>query len=231
MNTFEVQMQAFWAEVQEVYNKVDRKNYTYYMFQTDYHKNPDLMIVGINPGGGTEGDPSPILQHCTDYNNYTDGDSQWCGRVRELFDYGNNEYLSNILQNCVGTNRCYINTPNADILEDIYKNNSEKIFRSVHSERLIPFKNKTGELLDSLINIIKPKHILTFGSDVFKHLVGNKIKYNTIGSREMKIGYTKYETINIPVGYIPNPSGINNKHFPANKMKEWSNTIAEFMNL
>ena len=116
-------------------------------------------------------------------------------------------------------------------MKEIYKNNSEKIFSSVHSKKLIPFKNKAGELLDTLINIIRPQHILTFGSDEFKHLVGNRIKHDTIGSREMKFGYTKYENIKIPVGYIPNPSGINNRHFPADKMKEWSNTITEFMNL
>ncbi|MEE1103336.1 MAG: hypothetical protein U0L21_04215 [Alistipes sp.] len=124
MNTFEEQMQTFWMEVQEIYNNIDRRNYTYYMFQTDYRENPDLMIIGINPGGETNGNPNPILEHCEDYNNYTDGDSLWCSRIRELFDFGNDEYLSNILRNCVGTNRCYINTPNKDILEEIYKSNS-----------------------------------------------------------------------------------------------------------
>ena len=33
MNTFEEQMQTFWMEVQEIYNNIDRRNYTYYMFQ------------------------------------------------------------------------------------------------------------------------------------------------------------------------------------------------------
>ena len=230
MNTFEEQMQTFWMEVQEIYNNIDRKNYTYYMFQTDYRENPDLMIVGINPGGETNGNPNPILEHCEDYNNYTDGDSLWCSRIRELFDFGNDEYLSNILRNCVGTNRCYINTPNKDILEEIYKSNSEKIFDSIHSNKLIPFKNKAGELLFTLIDIIKPKHILTLGSDVFSHLVGAK-HVNTIGSCEMKIGYPKCGNSKIPVGYIPNPSGINNKYFSATKMKEWPKTITEFMNL
>ena len=231
MNTFEVQMQAFWAEVQEVYNKVDRKNYTYYMFQTDYYENPDLMIVGINPGGGTEGNPDSILQHCEGYNNYIEGDSLWCTRVRELFDYENDEYLSNVLRNCVGTNRCFINTPNKNTLEEIYKLNSEEIFDSAYSNKSIPFKNKTGELLDVLINIIRPKHILTFGNNEFKHVTGNKRVYNAIGSRGMKIGCSKYENIKIPVGYIPNPSGINNKYFSADKIKEWPKTITEFMKL
>ena len=230
MNTFEEQMQTFWMEVQEIYNNIDRRNYTYYMFQTDYRENPDLMIVGINPGGETNGNPNPILEHCEDYNNYTDGDSLWCSRIRELFDFGNDEYLSNILRNCVGTNRCYINTPNKDILEEIYKSNSEKIFDSIHSNKLIPFKNKSGELLFTLIDIIKPKHILTLGNDVFSHLVGAK-HVNTIGSCEMKIGYPKCGNSKIPVGYIPNPSGINNKYFSATKMKEWPKTITEFMNL
>jgi hypothetical protein len=47
----------------------------------------------------------------------------------------------------------------------------------------------------------------------------------------MKIGYPKSGNVKTPVGYIPNPSGINNKYFSATKMKEWPKTITEFMNL
>jgi len=56
MNNFEVKLAEFWKKVQKEYSELIKiggvaEKRDFYVFQTGYHHNPNLMIVGENPGG------------------------------------------------------------------------------------------------------------------------------------------------------------------------------------
>ena len=57
-NEFEQKVADFWRDVQAECDPIQKElgGLTYYVFQTKYRFNPDLMIVGMNPGGGFTGE-------------------------------------------------------------------------------------------------------------------------------------------------------------------------------
>ena len=144
MNTFDTQINSYWENVQKIYSPLQEKydNRCYYLFQTkSYVFNPDLMIVGLNPGGNYQG-AGKISQ---DKNAYVEIDAPWFNTLRRVFDYPNNEFLKTILEYCVGTNRYLLNTGNQGGLGNIVK-------EMVGDKS---FANVAGELLDELVEIIK----------------------------------------------------------------------------
>jgi hypothetical protein len=79
MKNMEKELHKFWENVKTFYNSdevtpADKKGIPllYYVFQTDkYHYNPDLLIVGINPGGNYYGEPQ-LAQKDNYYLNGSD---------------------------------------------------------------------------------------------------------------------------------------------------------------
>ena len=211
MNKFEDQINAYWEKVQKIYSPLQEKyNRCYYLFQTKcYRPDPDLMIVGLNPGGNYPG-PGKISQ---EVNAYVEIDAPWFNVLRSVFDYPNNEFLKIILDNCVGTNRYLLNTGNQGGLGNIAK-------EMVGEKK---FANVAGELLNELVDIIRPKHIIAVHKDVYNHLA----KCNKREFFCTTVGCTKD---GIPVLYVPNFSPRNRSYFSSeDQLKSWMEVIEKFL--
>ena len=212
MNKFEDQIKDYWEKVQKIYNSLQDKynGRDYYLFQTNYSESPDLMIVGLNPGGngskyrGEKGHG---------FNAYVRESDPWFDTLRKVFDYPDNEFLKTILDNCVGTNRYLLNTGNQGGLGNIAK-------EMVGEKK---FANVSGELLDELVEIINPKHIIAVHKDVYNHLAKNN-QHEFCGT---VAGYTRSD---IPVLYVPNFSGRNkSRYFTEGQLEKWTTAIETFL--
>lgn len=106
---FQKALEDYWEKVQEIYAPYanqdideDGNPLLYYVFQTDVHYNPDLMIVGINPGASYHGEPFLCREdeHGVVKNYYLLGAEMdaWARRLQSVFDYkqgeNNDSYLS-----------------------------------------------------------------------------------------------------------------------------------------
>lgn len=214
MKDIEKEIQFFWEEkVKAFYNQYAMSHadnngipLLYYVFQTDkYYYNPHLLIVGINPGGNYYGEPQLAQKD----NYYIKGNDAWATCLQMVFGYRDNEYhndfLSKLFENCVGTNHVFINTHRE---RDLEKN-------------LLP---KAKELLEELIQIIQPKHIIVLGMNPFNVLRG-KSKVEFTAEPNFKLSNHK----GIPLAYIPNPSGLNVKYYSGDKYKKWQNILEKFL--
>lgn len=213
MENFEVKVQSFWTKVQDQYAELVCKggiveNRDFYVFQTDYHFSPDLMIVGINPGGdGISG--ASWLCPAYNANMYISGNDKWFQTLRNIFGYPQNEFLKSSLENCVGSNRVFINTGN---------------------QSKIPLTNKDilgPKLIRELVSeIIQPKHIVTLGRDVFYTLKTEKDQSKKIGGINFKYSYSN----GIPICFIPNPSPRNGKYFNHEELiNDWQKSLEWFI--
>lgn len=174
----------------------------YYVFQTEkYYYNPDLLIVGINPGSNFYGEP----QLAQKSNYYITGNDAWAACLRSAFGYGENEYLSSIFENCVGTNRVFLNTRRERDLE----------------KKILP---KAQGLLEELIQILQPKHIVALGMSPFNALRG-KSKVELRKDLNFKLSNHK----GVPLAYIPNPSGCCRRYYTVDKLCAWQNVLEKFM--
>ena len=221
---FKAALDDYWRKVQEIYapyanQDIDKDGnpLLYYVFQTDVHYNPDLMIVGINPGASYHGKPFLCREdeHGVVKNYYLLGANEdaWARRLQSVFDYkqgeSNNSYLSSAFENCVGTNKVFINT------------RIEKgclSFKDIHP--------KAKALLEELIRIVKPKHIVALGRSPFDTLKQGPVKQ--IKDSGINFKYSKHN--DIPLAYIPNPSGLCSRYYNTEeKVKSWQKTIEAFL--
>lgn len=167
-------------------------NLLYYVFQTPYRFQPELLIVGINPGGDFEG--VPFLDRETNW--YTEGKRNekqkhsFNETLCAVFGYGKNDELFNLLENAVGTNMIFFNTGSVEKL------NNNALSNEMRSKCVKIVKN----LVD---NFIQPKRILCLGVPPFDGMrESSPIEYPVNGIRKSYRG-------EIPVYYIPNPSRLN----------------------
>ena len=213
MKNIEKELHKFWEKCQDFYNSdevtpADKKGIPllYYVFQTDkYHYNPDLLIVGINPGGNYYGEPQLAQKD----NYYLNGSDAWATCLQSVFGYKSDEYyndfLSNVYENCVGTNLVFMNTRRE---HDIDK-------------KILP---KAKEFLEELIQIIQPKHIIALGVKPFDALRG-KSKVELKVEPNFKFSYHK----GIPLAYIPNPSPMCRRYYTGDKIRLWQNILVKFL--
>lgn len=205
---FEGLIQAYWVKVQKQYAPYVVEggvlaNRDYYVFQTEYTYQPKLMIVGVNPGGNGMGHGGWLSQGI---NSYTKGEHTWFQTLRKAFGYPNNKKLSAILETCVGSNKYFVNTGSEkDVPKDI--------------------KAMSTLLIRELIDIISPKHVITLGVDVFCTIKNKPEKIKEFGSTKFKYS----ERNGTPVGYIPNPSQMNQQYFTQQKINEWNEALEWFL--
>ena len=218
MSTFQEKIDRFWEKTQELYDPIQKKynGLSYYVFQAPPSENPKLMIIGLNPGGND----SDIKMLQQEGNAYTEMKAEWFETLRKVFDYPNNPELKEILDKCVGTNRFFFNTGSQSGLEKI---KAEVVSNGVK------FANASGDLLNELVDIIKPEYIIAAHSDTFNHI--GKYNKQTFNGKTM-IGYTKPEG-GIPVLKIINFSKrMRDKHYNTEEeVKAWTKTIIEFLNM
>jgi len=213
MERIKEEVLLFWNKVQEKYSVfvetggVAQKK-DFYIFQTGYRHNPDLMIVGINPGGNVESD-SKWLGPENNENWYVKGTHTWFQTLRNIFGYPENEVLRSYLENCVGSNKIFINT-----------GNQNKIPKEIDSI-------STALIRELVSDIIKPKHIIALGVSPFYTLRIGKVEFKQFGKIKLKYAYRK-ET---PICFIPNPSARNGKYLNSETFPEWQKAIEWFMKL
>lgn len=207
----EQKMDDFWAKVQEEYTELTKlggiaEKRDYYVFQTLFHYNPDLMIVGINPGGdNSEG--NKWLFPKDRQNMYVTGEHRWFQTLRNIFGYPNNEVLKPFFENCVGSNKVFINTG---------------------SVKKIPNSNLLGpSLIRELVSeIIQPKHIVALGKVVFCSLSNKKASYKTFGRVNLLHSFRD----NIPICYVYNPSRQNARFFNQQELlDDWQRALEWFL--
>jgi uracil-DNA glycosylase len=214
MNDFEVNLTSFWKKVQTEYSELVKvggvaENRDFYLFQTGYHHNPDLMIVGINPGGdGLSG--KHWLCPENNLNMYITGSHDWFKTVRSIFGYPQNEILKPVLENSMGSNKVFINTG--------YQNKNPKSELSTFGP----------DLIRELVKIVQPEHIIALGVDVFYSLRTGKVDSKKFGKVYLKHGFSNGK----PICFIPNPSSRNRKYFNNEELlHNWQEAIEWFIML
>lgn len=135
---------------------------SFYVFQTGEPSfQPELMVIGFNPGGGYFGEIS--LTNGSQNRYITDGG--WFATLRSIVPQ---EYL----EHCVGTNKYYVNTP------------QDKDIKNVELKKL------GTKLTRELIKIIQPKHILCLHTDTFNTIKNSSVSkpYEGINFKVSKMG-------------------------------------------
>jgi uracil-DNA glycosylase len=209
--TTEELVQKFWVKVQDEYSDLVREggvaeSKDYYIFQTKYKHSPDLMIVGINPGGDTAEGNCWICPK-DDMNMYLSGEHQWFQTLRNIFGYPKNQILNPFLENCVGSNKVFINTGNV---------------------KKIPNSNVLGpKLIRELVSdILQPKHIVALGNDVFASLSNKKPQSTNFG--QVKLVHSFRD--NIPICLVYNPSRQNSRYFNrVELLDDWQRALEWFL--
>lgn len=194
MKEFELKKEKWLKEVANQCHEFALKiDLDFYIFQTPVMYNPDLLIIGINPGG--EKSYSEILKE-KGYNKrpYSDlgydentlvkkpeweikaklkGSDTLRDRLKRVFNENNN---LNILENSMMMNMFYFNTT------------KEKDILNINSEIKTYCINKTKELIE----IINPKNILFLTSSEINlrgcsveniTVLGDNIKSGKLGKR------------------------------------------------
>lgn len=210
----EEKIMKFWDKVTKEYDillnsGVIAQNTNYNVFQTPYSYPsiiPDLMIIGINPRGCSESGCKWLTPQ-DGKNLYISGEDTWFQTLRNIFGFPHNEILKPYLENCVGSNKVFINTSCV--------------------KRLPKSKILGPSLIRELVSkIIQPKHIVSLGKDVFSSLKNREVKSKEFGN--IKLLYSQRD--DIPICYIPNPSRINAKYFnQKDKLDSWQEALEWFL--
>jgi hypothetical protein len=207
---FDARLQEFKEKVMAQYHPFVCKggiaeDYDYYIFQTVPKFSPELLIVGINPGGDGKNGDFWLSPEC---NWYTVHPHYWFQTLRNIFGYPDNKTLSSILAECVGTNQIYINT-----------GNQNKIPTGITSVATL----LTRELID---DIIIPKRIVTLGNQPFCAITNTKCECKQFGSITVRLSHRN----EIPVARLYNPSKMNaNKYYTQEKCKYWQEALEWFI--
>lgn len=217
---FNQKRRAFGAEAAEAYRRFAGQGLfepqtDLYVYQTAVRHAPELMLVGINPGGkGHDGICDTEGTVGGTYNAYVDcrDEHPWFTRLYSLFD---TPRLRPLLERCVGTNKYFINTGSANGLP-----------------RAIEFRRMAGTLVCKLADeVIEPEHIVTLGRDVFTTLCNTPSPApERFGEVLFRYGYRRRpDGRMIPVGYLCNPSPRNARYFAGGKIADWQRALEWFL--
>lgn len=211
---FKRRLETFASKVHNVYDPLVEtggiaENLDYYVFQTAVCPEPELLVMGINPGGdGKKGIRDALGNTDTTYNAYFDGDDHpWFRTLRRIFG---TPMLTQQLRNCVGTNNYYINTGNVEKLpkDNDFKRNAVVLAR---------------ELVDE---VIRPKRIVALGYDVFCMLNHGPRRTKQFGRVQFKYGHRG----DMLVCQVYNPSQINvNRYYTDAWIGDWHKALEWFL--
>ncbi len=177
----------------------------YYVFQTPYRFQPELLIVGINPGGDYKDVPF-LKREKNWYTEKTREPRSFNDIICSVFGYGKNDKLFNLLENAVGTNRIFFNSGSV-----------EKLKRKGTANEMI---RKCVKIADNLVdNFIQPKRIVCLGVPPFD---GTKNKEKQIEQPIAGLALKKSYRGEIPVYFIPNPSRLNiNRYYSPEQIAQY----------
>ncbi len=214
MNDFKQRLETFGAKVHEIYDPLVgpggiAENLDYYVFQTAVRPEPELLVMGINPGGDVKkGIRNATGTTDSTHNAYFDDrEHSWFRTLRRIFG---TPMLTQQLHNCVGTNNYYINTGDVKKLPEDkdFKRNAVMLSR---------------ELVD---DVIRPKRIVALGRNVFCMLNHGPIQIKQFGRVQFKYGHRG----DMLVCQIYNPSQrIANRYYTEEWLGDWQNALEWFM--
>ncbi|GHV64557.1 hypothetical protein FACS1894199_03100 [Bacteroidia bacterium] len=202
-------IQSYWEEIKKTLDPIQKQagNLGYYVFQTQYKFKPDLLLVGINPGGDYDGGASFLERDTnwyTDCKKDPDASCDFNETICTLFGYGTNEKLWQLLENAVGMNTIFFNTGSVEKLKNL------SVAKSIESA-CVKF---TRVLVDTYI---QPKQIVAMGIDPFNCLKNKPVEMLKLGAVQVKKSYRG----DIPIYYIPNPSRITQHLYANGKMEQY----------
>lgn len=157
---FQKEVVTGYKKIQEEDSALNGKSY--YVFQTGEPSfQPDLMVIGFNPGGNS----AKYISLTNGSQNRYITDGGWFATLRSIVPQ---EYL----EHCVGTNKYYVNTP-----QD----------KDIKNKKL---KELGTSLTRELIGIIQPKHILCLHTDTFNTIKNSSVSkpYEGINFKVSKMG-------------------------------------------
>lgn len=211
---FNRRIETFASKVHELYDPLTAsdgiaEHLDYYVFQTAVRPEPELLVMGINPGGNSKkGLREAMGRTDTTYNAYFDDvEHSWFLTLRRIFG---TPLLTQQLRDCVGTNKYFINTGNAKKLPEnkYFERNAVLLAR---------------ELVDE---VIRPKRIVTLGRDVFFMLKHSPLEMKRFGKVRFKYGHRG----DMPVCQIYNPSPINaNRYYTEDWIGDWHKALEWFL--
>jgi hypothetical protein len=212
-------IQSYWEnEIRPALDPIQKEmnGLTYYVFQTLYRFRPDLLLVGINPGGDFN-DGNAFLDRPTNWYTQCKKNPEECCDFNEtvcrIFGYGTNDALFQLLENAVGMNKVYFNTGSEEKLNRI------ALVKQIESL----CQGFTRTLIEEYI---QPKQIVAMGEHVFNSLKNKPMEF--IKHKDVVI--KKSHRNDIPVYYIPNPSRLNqNTYYNKNKAEQFTELLAKHL--
>ena len=178
---------------------------SFYAFQNLPKENPEILFLGINPGGeaypysslyenkkwGLINDKKMTTERFVKENPMVEEMQTW-KMWKNLENIFRNDKLHKMYDSSMKMNLIYFNTPN--ISDFLVRKNATSIF------------NKNKDLtIDLILNIIKPKNIICLGTAQCFDKLSLKNKEILLNGKKRLL--TKGNLENIPVYGIPHPSG------------------------
>lgn len=187
----------------------------FYIFQTDYIPNPELMIVGINPGGQGKNNVftlgSSLRNNAEQHSNYLDN-HLWFAHLREIFGYPGDTPLATSFKYCVGLNLCGYNTSTEKKIGNLVEKDARELIRKTIVE---------------IIEAISPKRIITLGGDPF-HVLRNGQPITNELVEKVNLRFSNHN--GIPLCWIYNPSPQPwNKYYSKSDLSKIQARLSEFL--
>jgi len=180
---------TLYKNTRAVWEKNGKNSSGYAIFYSPVVDNPELLIMGYNPGGD-EGDFSSIPMTPPAEHDYICGNYKMANRMRYIFESAN--MLEN-LQNSVKMNLIFFRTKSASTVKQLPAENVTFCY------------SQTKKIIDSLA----PKTILVEGLETFDKLIGllgvKRMKEHKNIRKKTLMRYSTYNGIKV-LG-IPHPSG------------------------
>ena len=217
------ELEIFKGEVKEVHAKIlkecqknEELNSLYkgcQIFYTPYRNTPDVLFIGLNPGGGyAKANSGRIVESFEPLEAVDPNDLMY--EARNCFrDVG----IENILNNAVVTNGRFFATNGMEELLSFFTKLSENLRNEV--------KIMSAKWIQTLIKIISPKMIMCLGNTSFDYL-------HEVYNQEIVIIENKNSPLEAKIGNIPvigcqrNGSTIIKREALVERLREYVKEIA-----
>ncbi len=147
--------EGFIAEVDGVWSKYPTLDAGYAVFYSPVTFNPDLMIVGFNPGGNSSSFVREKAMKLPDQHEYIQEDYLIAKKMRALFE---NIGKLNVLKASVKTNLIFFRSPSA------------QAWAHVDPTARLELEEFCGTKIKEMVTKLKPKVILAEGIETYERL-------------------------------------------------------------
>lgn len=193
----------------------------FYVWDSKYIANPEIMFIGINPGNGNPTNSGKIVtepEQQISYMEFMDGENDSYTLAKETIEsfemagYSNTEIRELLNEKSIKTNFYYLITRD--------QNDISKCINQIEDYKFKDFWNQSYKWTGQLIELTNPKVIICEGKSVFDTVKD----YDDVLESEWKndCGYLKRPNGQVIIGYNRIFSNIKNK-------EEFSRLIKKFV--